>query len=73
MKNLFDKLKPEIKAAIEVDLEKYPNSTSALVNHLKDTHYVTDLKYGEALKLMSYHYEKLGKYPGSAYECFLDN
>ena len=35
MKNIYDKLNPDIHMSIQVDLKKYPHSTGALVKTLK--------------------------------------
>ena len=35
MKTIYDRLNPEIHMSIQVDLKKYPHSTSALVESLK--------------------------------------
>ena len=36
MKTIYDRLNPEIHMSIQVDLKKYPHSTGALVEALKE-------------------------------------
>tara|TARA_R110000824_G_scaffold326730_1_gene513674 strand:- start:367 stop:612 length:246 start_codon:yes stop_codon:yes gene_type:complete len=44
MKNLYDKLKPEIRNSIQEDLKKYPTSTMTLIDSLKAANFWSDLK-----------------------------
>jgi|TARA_R110000822_G_scaffold155109_1_gene294908 hypothetical protein len=44
MKNLYDKLKPEIRNSIQEDLKKYPTSTMSLIDSLKAANFWSDLK-----------------------------
>ena len=60
MKNLYERLKPEILEDIERDLEIYPISTKALVRRLQRTTYWSDLKISDVKQLFNHtHYNLL--------------
>lgn len=53
MMNLFERLKPELKADIEADKNEYPLSYERWKKDLCETFWVIDLKYDLVLNLES--------------------
>jgi len=59
MKNLYDKLKPEIRDSIQEDLKKYPTSTMALINGLKAVNFWSDLKVQDVNSIILHNHANL--------------
>jgi hypothetical protein len=53
MKNLLERLKPEHKAKLDIESEKYPFSTSLLLKNLKTQSFYVDLRYGDVATLIN--------------------
>jgi len=51
MKNLFERLKPEAKAVIEEQANKYPLSVSAILEQMKSNYLVEELQYSSVMWL----------------------
>lgn len=51
---LIDNLKPEIKALMEQDKEKYPHSYESLLKSLNEVEFIFDLPLGKAIDLVNY-------------------
>ena len=51
MKNLFDKLNPDIKTGLENNRKKYETSVNAVINRLKSKSYHNELTIAELLDL----------------------
>lgn len=51
MPNLFERLKPEAKAVIEGQADKYPLSVSAILEQLKSSNHVEELQYDSVMWL----------------------
>lgn len=73
MKNLLERLKPEIKAVLDEEAVNYPNIAAEMRTHLTKTEYISDLRYHNAILLESYYYIAFNTRPFSAFDCFLDN
>jgi hypothetical protein len=73
MTNLLKKLKPEIVQLIENDLKEYPSSTTILMNELKSTYYINELKYFAILDIEGYYKKAFGNRPNLAWSCLVDN
>ena len=57
MKNLYDKLQPEIRKSIQVDLKKYPHTTMNLIDTLKSVNFWSDLKVQDVSSIINHsHY-----------------
>ena len=57
MKNLYDKLQPEIRKSIQVDLKKYPHTTMKLIDTLKSINFWSDLKVQDVSTIINHsHY-----------------
>jgi len=54
MKTLFERLKPEYKAILESEGEKYPTSVNQLTDKLKSESVWTELTYGDIAMLVSH-------------------
>ena len=50
--SLLKTLNPEIRKALEVDREEYPNSYSRMISDIQDAYLVTDLPVGTANNLI---------------------
>ena len=59
MKNLYERLKPEILEDIQKDLKKYPATTKDLINTLKSTHCWTDLTVHEVNRIITFSHTNL--------------
>jgi hypothetical protein len=68
--NLFERLKPEIKALLEIEEKSFPSSVAIIKNDLTRNFYIFDMTYNTACEL-----ERLArKIPGfscGAYDLFL--
>ena len=51
MPNLFERLKPEAKAVIEGQADKYPLSVSSILEQMKSNHFVEELQYSSVMWL----------------------
>ena len=51
MPNLFERLKPEAKAIIEGQADKYPLSVSAILKQMKSNHFIEELQYSSVMWL----------------------
>tara|TARA_R100001443_G_scaffold51467_1_gene63454 strand:+ start:41 stop:280 length:240 start_codon:yes stop_codon:yes gene_type:complete len=59
MKNLYDKLKPEIRDSIQEDLKKYPTSTMSLIDGLKSVNFWSDLKVHDVNSIILHNHTNL--------------
>ena len=73
MKNLLERLKPEILFCIEKDVEKYPLAVQELKNELGKLHYVNDLRYQFIIQLDTYYLNAFNTLPKSGWENFIEN
>lgn len=62
MKNLLERLKPEYKAALELEAATYPNTIRHLKEALTKNFAVTNLLYGDVVNLTSAVRGGCGKY-----------
>jgi hypothetical protein len=72
MKNLLERLKPEILNEIEKTLGKYPLAVMELKQELEKLYYVSDIKYGTIVQLDSYYLNAFYKLPNNAWEHFIN-
>ena len=72
MKNLLEKLKPEIINQIEESVDRYPLAVQDLKNELENLFYVSDVKYGTIVQLDSYFLCAYNKLPNNAWEHFIN-
>lgn len=72
MKNLLEKLKPEILNQIEESVDKYPLAVQDLKNELENLFYVSDVKYGIIVQLDTYFLSAYNKLPNNAWEHFIN-
>lgn len=54
MKTLFERLKPEHKAKLDIEAEKYPHAVKATIKEMNDNNSILDLKYNTILSLSMY-------------------
>jgi len=59
MKNLYEKLKPEIRDSIQKDLKKYPTSTMHLIDNLKAVNFWSDLKMCDIRNVITHDHTNL--------------
>ena len=59
MKNLYDKLQPEIRKSIQVDLKKYPHTTMKLIDTLKSVNLWSDLKVQDVSTIINHSHDNL--------------
>lgn len=72
MKNLFEKLKPEIRLAIENDMADYPASTTLIINALKGEQYINNLRYTFIIDIERYYRDAYKCSPNSAWDCIIN-
>ena len=73
MKNLFEKLKPEIRDVINNHFVENPTGSELLINELKSAYFINDLKYFAILDIQHFHFKAFGKAPIHAWDCLVDN
>jgi len=73
MKNLLEKLKPQIQELINNDLLEYPTSTQLLINELTSTYYMNELKYFCILDIENYFSKVYNHRPSNAWDCLVEN
>lgn len=73
MKNLLERLKPEILFHINNDIAKYPLAVQELKNELGKLYYVNDLKYQFIIQLDTYYLNAFNRLPKSGWENFIEN
>jgi hypothetical protein len=73
MKNLLERLKPEILDLIEIDAIKYPLASKWLKDELQNLFYVNDIKYAYIVQLESYYLNAFNTFPKNAWENFNEN
>lgn len=49
LKNLYERLKPEIKTKLELEAKLYPSMIETLFNNLKKLYFTTDITYSSAI------------------------
>ena len=54
MKNLYQKLKPEIKSRLQSNSDKYAVSISTIIDSLKSKKYYNDLTIGEIKQIRAF-------------------
>ena len=56
IKNLLERLRPEVLDAMNAEKELYPNTVNSLENELKNNIFVSDIKYKYVIELESLAY-----------------
>ena len=69
LKSLLEQLKPEIRTVIESERSLYPNSIRHLCQNLSEVYFVSDMRYEDAEKIMSYHGVAFGRRAENPWEC----
>jgi len=59
MKNLYERLKPEIRNGIQEDLKRYPTTTKALIDSLKTANFWSDLKVHDVNRIITFSHTNL--------------
>ncbi len=54
MKNLYQKLKPEIKSRLRSNSDKYAVSVSGVIDRLKSTQYYNELTIGDIKQIRAF-------------------
>ena len=54
MKTIYERLKPEIKASIKRDLDRYPASTGALIESLQKANFWSELTMGNVSTIITH-------------------
>ena len=57
MKNIYERLNPEIKASIKKDLEKYPASIGSLINSLQKANFWSELTVGIISSIITHSHD----------------
>lgn len=71
MKNLFERLKPEIIQVIEADLISYPTLTQGIIDELKGNYFITNLRYGLIISIESLYYDAYKTRCSAPWEAFV--
>ena len=58
MKTIYDRLKPEILASINADIQEYPYTTKALKKKLKSSDDWSQLSIGDIQAIITHSHEK---------------
>lgn len=73
MKNLLERLKPEILIEMEKYNKQYPLAIKELKNELENLYYVNDIRYQYIIQLETYHLSAFNKFPNNGWENFIEN
>lgn len=73
MKNLLQRLKPEILIEMDKYNEKYPLVIKELKNELENLYYVNDIRYQFIIQLETYYLAAYNKFPANGWENFIEN
>jgi hypothetical protein len=73
MKNLLERLKPEIALAIDIEYAEYPSLKEDMINILNDTQFLTNLKYTYILDLERLYRKAFGDFPNKVWDCLIEN
>jgi len=72
MKNLLEKLKPEVLNEIEKSADKYPLAVMELKQELEKLYYVIDVRYGDIVQLDTYFLCAFNRLPNNGWEHFIN-
>ena len=72
LKTLLEKLKPEIREAIEADRALYPSTVKHLCHNLSQVYFVSDMRYEDAMSVMSYHKAAFGEVATTPWDCMAE-
>lgn len=73
MKNLLERLKPEILQEMDSQFNAYPLVVKELKNELENLYYVNDIRYQFIIQLESYYLSAFNRFPANGWENFIDN
>lgn len=73
MKNLLERLKPEILQEMDSQFNAYPLVIKELKNELENLYYVNDIRYQFIIQLESYYLAAFNKFPANGWENFIEN
>ena len=59
MKNLYERLKPEIRDSIQEDLEEYPTTTKDLIYKLKSVNFWSELKMCDIRNVIIHNHDNI--------------
>jgi hypothetical protein len=69
LKTLLEQLKPEVREAIESQRSLYPNTIDYLCRNLSEVYFVSDLRYEDAMNIMSHYKTAFGKKAETPWDC----
>jgi len=72
LKTLLEKLKPEIREAIEAERDLYPSSIKHLCENLSKVYFVSDMRYEDVLSVMSYYKAAFGEEANTPWDCMTE-
>ena len=72
LKTLLERLKPEIREAIEADRPLYTATVNSLCHNLSQVYFVSDMRYEDALSVMGYHRAALGEEATTPWQCMME-
>jgi hypothetical protein len=72
LKTLLEKLRPEIREAIEADRSLYTATVKHLCHNLSQVFFVSDMRYEDALSVMSYYKAAFGEVATTPWDCMME-
>ena len=57
MKTIYERLKPEIKASIKRDLDRYPATTGQLIQNLQKANFWSELTMGNVSTIITHSHD----------------
>ena len=72
MKNLLEKMKPEIILAINQDYLQYPSLKEEIFNELNSKKFVTNLEYRYIIDLERFYKIAFGNFPTKVWDCLTE-
>lgn len=72
MKNLLEKLKPEILKELDKSADKFPSVIKEIKDELESLYYISDIRYGTIIQLDSYFLCAFNKLPNNGWQNFIN-
>ena len=72
LKSLLERARPELIAALNAQMEEYPNLATSIVNHLDSSYTINHLQWGYWVDVKSLWMQVTGILQDSPWECFDD-
>lgn len=73
MKNLLERIKPEILKEIDNSYDTFPSVVQELKDELASLYYVSDVRYGTIIQLDNYYLSTFNQLPNNGWQNFIND